>query len=90
MKNQSATFRIYTEDTNKDKIERILSNHFDGFTIYKAEGFWRLQKEKTLIIEILGSSDIADRVNSAAKEIKEENNQEAVLVQKIKNNSWLV
>jgi len=31
-----------------------------------------------------------DRVNSAAKEIKEENNQEAVLVQKIKNNNWLV
>ena len=90
MKNQSATFRIYTEDTNKDKIERILSNHFDGFTIYKAEGFWRLQKEKTLIIEILGESEIVTKINSVAREIKSANNQESVLVQKIKNNNWLV
>jgi len=90
MKNQSATFRIYTENKNQDKIEEIISRHFDGFTIYKAEGFWRLQKEKTLIIEILGESDIVEKINSAAKEIKKENNQDAVLVQKIKNNNWLV
>jgi uncharacterized membrane-anchored protein YitT (DUF2179 family) len=90
MKNQSATFRIYTESKNQDRIEEILSRHFDGFTIFKAEGFWRLQKEKTLIIEILGESDIVEKINSAATEIKEENNQDAVLVQKIKNNNWLV
>ncbi len=90
MKNQSATFRIYTEDKQKDKIERILSNQCDGFTIYKAEGFWRLQYENTLMIEILGDSDTGDRVHSAAQELKEENNQEAVLVQKSNNTNWLV
>jgi uncharacterized membrane-anchored protein YitT (DUF2179 family) len=86
----SATFRIYTENKNQEKIEEIISRHFDGFTIYKAEGFWRLQKEKTLVIEILGESNIVEKINSAAKEIKKENNQDAVLVQKIKNNNWLV
>ncbi|TES90055.1 MAG: hypothetical protein E3J87_10780 [Candidatus Cloacimonadota bacterium] len=90
MENQSATFRIYTENKNQDKIEEIISRYFDGFTIYKAEGFWRLQKEKTLIIEILGESDIVSKINSAAREIKSANNQEAVIVQKIKNNNWLV
>jgi len=90
MKNQSATFRIYTEDTNREKIEEIISKHFEGFTIFKTDGYWRLQKEKSLIIEILGESDIVAKINSLAREIKEMNNQEAVLVQKIKNNNWLV
>ena len=90
MNKNSATYRIYTEDKNPEKIKKILSKYFDGFTLYKAQGFWRLQKENTLVIEILGASEIIDKVNKVAKRIKSENNQEAVLVQKIKNNNWLV
>lgn len=88
--NNSATFRIYTENKNLKEIEKILSKHFEGFTIYKAAGFWRLQKEKVLVIEILGQSKIIKEINAAAKEIKKQNSQEAVLVQKVKNNNWFV
>jgi len=87
---QSATFRIYTEDINRDKIQKLLSKYFKGFTLFEAQGFWRLQKENSLVIEILGETDILERVNQVAKEIKETNNQEAVLVQKLKNNHWLI
>ena len=86
----SATFRIYTEDKNQEKIEEILSKHFQGFTIYKAEGYWRLQKENSLIIEILGESEAIKRINQVAMEIKKANDQQAVLVQRIKNSNWLV
>lgn len=82
-------YRIFTENKNKKKLEKIISKHFEGFTLYKATGFWRLQKEKTLIIEIIEDIPV-DRINNLAKDIKKANKQEAVLVQKLQNNSWLV
>ena len=84
------TFRIYTENKNLHRVEKIISKYFQGFTVYKATGHWRLQQENSLIIEILGESSIIDKVNRLAKEIKKANKQEAVLIQKIKNNSWII
>lgn len=82
-------YRIFTEDLNQDKIEQIVARYFPGFTIHKAEGFWRLQKEDSLIIEIVTEDDDA-KVKAIATEIKQANSQEAVLVQKIRNEQWFV
>lgn len=82
-------YRIFTEDKNKHQIEAIVNKYYPGFTLYKGEGFWRLQKEKSLIIEII-TEEHETKINKIAKEIKKVNKQEAVLVQKIKNNQWLV
>jgi len=83
-------YRIYTENKNQKAIEKIVSKAFEGFTIFKAKGFWRLQAEKSLIIEIESPTIGRDAVNKIAKDIKESNKQESVLVQEIKNNNWLV
>ena len=82
-------YRIFTEDKNRRKIERICAKYYPGYTLIKAEGFWRLQKEKSLIIEVI-TEDPAARISKLAKDIKNANKQEAVLVQKIKNSQWLV
>ena len=82
-------YRIFTEDKNKKAIEKIINKYYEGYTLYKAEGFWRLQKENSLIIEII-TEDPAAKVNKIAKEIKAKNKQQAVLVQKIKNQQWLI
>ena len=82
-------YRIFTENKNLKEIEAIVSKYYEGFTLLKSEGFWRLQKENSLIIEIV--TDDSDKlIEDMAKEIKTANNQEAVLIQKIKNNQWLV
>ena len=83
-------YRIYTENKNQKAIEKIVSKAFEGFTIFKAKGFWRLQAEKSLIIEIEAPGIGRDAVNKIAKKIKESNKQESVLVQEIKNNNWLI
>ena len=83
-------YRIYTENKNQQAIEKIVSKAFEGFTIFKAKGFWRLQAEKSLIIEIESPTIDREAVNKIAKDIKESNKQESVLVQEIKNNNWLV
>ena len=82
-------YRIFTENKNHKEIEKIVSKYFEGFTLIKSEGYWRLQKENSLIIEIV-TDDTDKLINDLAGEIKETNNQEAVLIQKIKNNQWLI
>ena len=82
-------YRIFTEDKNRKKLEKIASKYFPGYTIFKAQGFWRLQKENSLIMEfVIEDNDV--KINKLAEEIKKENKQEAVLVQKIKNNQWMI
>lgn len=83
-------YRIFTENKNHAQVERIISKHFDGFTIVKADGYWKLIKEGSLVIEIVTPKTNKNKVTKLAKEIKEYNTQEAVLVQEIENHQWLV
>ena len=83
-------YRIFTEDKNQAEVERIVSQRFPGFTIYKAQGFWRLVKEGTLVIEITDASITRADVNEVAENIKRANAQESVLIQEIQNESWLI
>lgn len=83
-------YRIFTENKNLETIEKIVSKHFQGFTIIKADGYWKLIKEGSLIIEVTDPNTDKNVINKLAQEIKEANTQEAVLVQEIKNDSWLV
>lgn len=82
-------YRIFTEDKKQKNIEVIVNKYFPGFSIYKGHGFWRCQKEKSLVIEII-TDDTDAKINKIAKEIKAKNKQQAVLIQKIKNKQWLV
>jgi len=82
-------YRIFTEDKNTESLEKLLNKYYEGFTLVKATGFWRLQKENSLIIEII-TDDAEAIINKLAKDVKELNQQEAVLIQKIQNNQWLV
>ncbi len=82
-------YRIFTQNKNLKQIERIVNKYFQGFTLVKTTGFWRLQKENSLIIEIV-TDDTDKLINDLASEIKTANKQEAVLIQKINNNQWFI
>jgi hypothetical protein len=75
-------YRILTENVNKEQIVKIVSLHFDGFTIYEAEGYWKGKPEKALVIEIDSGNDLW-LIMKIAKEIKAFNCQESVMVQGI-------
>ena len=82
-------YRIFTEDKNQPTIEQIVTEFYPGFTLVKGEGFWRLQKENSLIIEIVTEDEDA-KISEIAQRIKAANQQQAVLVQKIQNHQWFV
>ena len=71
-------FRIYTEDVNREEIERIVSARFEGFTEIPAIGFWQGQRENSLVIEI-STSDV-DAVKDIAESIRVFNHQTSVMV----------
>jgi len=77
-------YRIFTEDKNKEQTEKLVTKYYPGFTIIKAQGFWRLQPENSLIIEIV-SEDQRDKVEKLCRDIKEANQQESVLLQVVQN-----
>lgn len=84
-------YRIFTEDKNRNEVEDIISKYFPGFTIISATGYYEGQKENSLIIELAISAmgDI-NKVYRIARLIKENNNQEVVMVQKISDQTKFI
>ncbi len=86
-------YRIYTEDIYRDRVERICNGSFvTGFTLFTADGYYNGNKEKSLVVEYVGESDAETRtlVDFVAKQICHALKQKCVLVQALKNTSWLV
>jgi len=46
-------YRIYTQNSKLKWLKSVLDELFDGYTLIKAEGYWRKQREKSLIIEVI-------------------------------------
>lgn len=82
-------YRIFTENKNQKEIEQVINKYYEGYTLIKGEGFWRLQKENSLIIEIV-TEDADAKISAIATDIKSINKQDTVLVQKIQNHQWYV
>jgi len=96
-------YRIITQNKNRSEIITMLRRHFDGFTIYRATGYWKDTIEPALIIEL---DDIGDytaqneytfredgfgrEVEEVVKQIKTMNKQDCVLLQQISCISELI
>ena len=73
------TYRIYTEDMNRDGIREIVSDQFDSYTLIPCQGVWKGAAEDALIIEIIETSDRVGDIGDVAARIRQVNKQEAVL-----------
>ena len=84
-------YRIFTEDVkeNHEALTEIVGTFYEGFTILKSEGYWRLQKENSLVIEIV-TVDEDEKIKTLAAAIRDANSQECVLVQRIENHQWFI
>jgi len=81
-------YRIYTEDVNRELIEQIVADSFDGYTLLPATGVWKGAREQSVVIEL--STEDKARVFETARQIKAANKQEAVLVDYVADEAVLV
>ncbi len=74
---------ICTADEAKEKAEKILIDHFGGFTIQEAHGGWKddgvIYQEYTLVIYL--SDTTLDEVHAGADDLIKAFNQSSVLIQ---------
>jgi hypothetical protein len=71
-------YRIYTEMTNRKAIEGMVAESFEGFTTFRARGYWAGERENSLVIEIATYDEA--KVYDLARIIGQANHQEAVMV----------
>ena len=86
-------FRILTENKNKAKVIEAAAGLFSGLTVYETIGFWQGEREKSLVIEILQTDEeqlIEVKAKHLCQHLKDTNGQDAVLLQKIACESWLI
>ena len=50
--------RIYTEDKSKKAIVDLVGKQFESFTLQPTLGYYRGKPEKSIVIEIVGSTAI--------------------------------
>lgn len=77
-------YRILTENKNRKVILDLTSKKFDGFTTYKAQGFWKGVSERSLIIEIVTNDEF--EIKELCKEIRDYNKQECILLESFNTN----
>lgn len=67
-----------THKVERDKIEALLTEYVDGFTILPAVGFWKGQKEDSVavLLDVQDIGHIAYRLKKALK-------QEAIAFQEV-------
>lgn len=64
----------------KEKIERILNKHFEGYSASQIVGYWKGTREKTLKVEVITDKP-KSYLKSVAEELKTGLNQESVLLE---------
>ena len=78
---QDVIWRFYTEDIQTPLVHELVLDWFPaGSTITAGKGIWDGGTEDTLIIEVISSTMSKDIAENFAQELRDLNNQEAVLV----------
>lgn len=72
-------YRVYTENVNYDGTMMLAREMLpESFTVFKAEGFYKGQGEKSLVFEVVDTD--GQQVRDFAYRVKKANRQECVLV----------
>jgi hypothetical protein len=80
--------RLYTEQKNKRVITRLLSEHFESFTLQPATGYYKGNSEKTIVVEIVGGRRSA--IRHVAERIKKMNGQKSILTIRFRGQSEVI
>lgn len=80
-----------TKELELLKIESIISDNFEGFTLYEVVGYWQRSKEKTAKIElVLENEGDKTKLLRMVKLLKKELKQDAILVETFQSNSIFI
>lgn len=73
-------FEIMTEDLNRELIEKIIGEHFKGFSITEQVGYYDGKREDSINIVIMAPAKDKFLIEDLAGKIRDLNSQDSVLV----------
>jgi hypothetical protein len=86
--------RIITERKRVNWLCKLVGEFFPSFTVYKTAGYWRGQREKSIVFEIDTMNEtpllLDANIRMVCRKIYGYNRQQSVLVQKIVSRSELL
>jgi hypothetical protein len=71
-------YRIYTQEKNREKILKLVSEAFESFTVQPILGYYQGKKEKSIVLEIVGARAL--QIQQLADTIGKINGQKSVLI----------
>lgn len=74
-------YRIYCQDTDRRKLIEVLRQTFNSFTILPAIGWYKGQREASVVIEVYGTTRSA--VNRVCRDLVTEFKQDMVTFSEI-------
>lgn len=79
-----------THKLELDKIEQVIGNTFEGFTIYEVIGYWQHKQEKSARVEILISENQEINIVKLCKELKTILGQDAIMLEIVESNAVFI
>lgn len=65
------------------EVKKTLSILFDCFTLTESMGYWKKEKESTLVIDIISNESERENICNKVRFLKQHLNQECILITEI-------
>lgn len=71
---------LYKQIIESNEVKTTLSILFDCFTLTESVGYWKKEKENTLIIDIISNENERENIYNKVRFLKQHLNQECILI----------
>ena len=78
-----------THELEREKIEGVLAQHYEGFSAFEIVGYWNGEREKSLMIEVI-SEEPATLHAKVAKKLCEVCEQDTVMLEVTEVNATFI
>lgn len=79
-----------TKQLEKDKALSILSGYYEGMNVTEIVGYWRGEKEDSLLVSVVMESVDYTMIKTVCKELNSKLDQQAIMVEVLDSNTIFI
>lgn len=79
-----------TKQVEKDKALSILSSHYEGMNVTEIVGYWRGEREESILVSIVCETVDFTLIKTACKQLNTDLDQQAIMVEVSDSNTLFI
>ena len=79
-----------TQQLEKEKALKILSETYEGMSISEIVGYWQGEAEKTMLVMVICETVDYTQVKTVCKKLNNELDQQAIMVEILESNTMFI